>query len=126
MDDWRRHDLEREMDQMRRGTEEFSRIADALSNENRMRMVAHLIERDDHTRSFKDFIEELGLNPKLVREHTRRLHDAGFLDSPERGKYRLSPLGCVKFLAAGPAMRRILGELGEQLDVEEEIESNEE
>jgi DNA-binding transcriptional ArsR family regulator len=123
MGDWRRSDLEDEIDEMRRGLEDFSRVMDALGNANRVRMMAHLFEDEDFTLSFKDFIEELGLNPKLVREHTSRLRDAGFLDMPERGKYRLSPLGRLRFLAAGPAMRRILRELGDQLDLDEESES---
>jgi DNA-binding transcriptional ArsR family regulator len=126
MGDWRRRDLEDEIDEMRRGLQGFSRVMDALGNANRVRMVAHLFEDEDFTLSFKDFIEELGLNPKLVREHTSRLREAGFLDMPERGKYRLSPIGRIRFLAAGPAMMRILRELGDQLDINEESGSTQE
>ncbi len=113
-DDWRRGDLENEIDSMQRELENFSKVMDALANVNRVRMVAQLLADDDYTLNFKDFIDDLGLNPKLVREHAKRLCDAGFLDTPERGKYRLSPLGRVRFLAAGPAMRRILRELVDQ------------
>lgn len=126
MGDWRRRDLEDEIDEMRRGLQDFSRVMGALGNANRVRMVAHLFEDEDFTLSFKDFIEELGLNPKLVREHTSRLREAGFLDMPERGKYRLSPIGRIRFLAAGPAMMRILRELGDQLDINEESGSTQE
>ncbi len=119
--EWTRHSLELEIHEMQRELENFAKVMGVLGNANRVRMVARLMEDGDFTLGFKDFIEELGLNPKLVREHAKRLSEAGFLESPQRGKYSLSPLGRIRFLAVGPGMRRILQEISDQLETIEEL-----
>jgi DNA-binding transcriptional ArsR family regulator len=49
----------------------FSKIFTALSHETRLRMMRQLMESDDHTLSFADFMQDLNLNPKIVWENSR-------------------------------------------------------
>ena len=87
-----------------------------MLNENRIRMLRTLVEDEDSTLSFKEFMDTLEMNPKLIREHTIRLSQAGFLDSPSRGKYHLSRAGRLLFMAAGPALLRVFDTLMKELD----------
>jgi hypothetical protein len=114
--DWRKDELEDELDVFRRGIERLFRTYSALLNENRIRMLRTLIEDQDSTLRFKDFMDMLNLNPKIIREHAMRLSEAGFLESPSRGKYHLSPTGRLLFMAAGPAFLRIFNALVEEFE----------
>ncbi len=85
-----------------------------IMNENRVQMLHHLMDEDDLTLSFTDFREDLRINPKMIREHTMKLREAGFLESPKRGKYKLSKRGEVSFMMTNLALRRILKILWEE------------
>jgi Mn-dependent DtxR family transcriptional regulator len=101
---------------MHRNVEEFSSAIEVFSNRNRMRMITRLLRDKDHTMRFKDFIEKLGMNPKTIREHACKLREAGFLEFPDRGRYRLSEFGCYSALMTGLAFRRMLSVLREECE----------
>ncbi|NIM45519.1 MAG: hypothetical protein GTN80_07740 [Nitrososphaeria archaeon] len=114
--EWPREDLESECHMLEEEIEELSKIFEALTNETRMRMMTRLLGEEDFMLSFNDFLRGFNMNPKSVREHAHRLSEAGFLENPGRGKYRLSELGRRKFVAAGLALRRMLNILSEELE----------
>ena len=115
-EDWLRDDLERECDKLEEQTEYLLKILDVFTNENRLRMMKRLLEEDKFMLRFNDFITDLKMNPKIIREHAHRLSEAGFIDYPARGKYRLSNLGKKRFITAGLALRRILEILDEEFE----------
>ena len=104
------------LDNIRQQTQELFKTYSALLNENRMRMLKSLMEDEDWTVSFKEFMNRLDMNPKNVREHVLKLSEAGFLDTIGRGKYHLSDIGSRMFMAAGPAFLKISRILQEELD----------
>ena len=116
--DWPREELEEELNVFRGGMERLFRMYSALLNENRIRMLRTLVEDEDSMLSFKEFIDMLKMNPKIVREHAMRLREAGFLDSPSRGKYHLSQAGRLLFMAAGPALLKVFDVLREEFEQE--------
>jgi DNA-binding transcriptional ArsR family regulator len=107
LDDQDRSELDDEMGILRREMHHLLRTYSALTNRNRIRMLRTLMEDDDLTLSFKELMERLNMNPKIVREHAMRLAEAGFVTSPARGKYQLSSPGQALFMAVGPALLRI-------------------
>ncbi|MFQ5711917.1 MAG: winged helix-turn-helix domain-containing protein [Candidatus Geothermarchaeales archaeon] len=107
-EDWVGDDLRHECHRFVEEVEEISKVFDAFTNDKRVRMMRSLLEDDDFMLSFNDFLKDLNMNPKSVREHAERLSEAGFLEHPDRGKYRLSELGRRRFITAGLALRRIL------------------
>ena len=113
-DDWVKNELEEELENFREGLQKYTKILAAIMNENRVQMLCHLLEDEDLTLSFTDFREELRLNPKIIRENTMKLQEAGFLESPKRGKYKLSERGQVSFMMTGLALKRILKMLWEE------------
>lgn len=64
--DWPKGTLENEFKATESSFEQFSRIFDALSHETRFRMMRCLVEEQDRTMSFADFMKDLDLNPKIV------------------------------------------------------------
>ena len=114
--EWIRNDLEEEFELLHREIQNFTKILAIVMNEDRVQMLHHLIDEDDLTLSFTDFRDDLRLNPKMVREHTMKLQEVGFLDSPKRGKYRLSKRGEVSFMMTSLALRRILKMLWEEYE----------
>jgi len=113
MADWPRSRLEHELDSFEREAEKFSRLFDALSHETRLRMMKRLFEEEDQKLGFVDFMRDLGLNPKIVWESTRKLREGGLLEKASDGKYRCSNLGTAQFLMLSLALRRLLQALEE-------------
>jgi len=107
-DDWHKKELKREVAHFQREVEDCMKFYEAFTNENRVRMLQRLLEDEDYSLKFNEFKEDLGLNPKIIREHAIKLRDIGFLESPRRGEYRLSKKGLICFMMNGLAMRRML------------------
>jgi len=107
-DDWHRRELVREVDQLRRDARRNVKFYEAFSNDNRVRMLHSLLECENHTLTFKEFMTDLGLNPKTIRENAVKLQNIGFIESPSRGEYRLSKRGQLCFMMTVIAMRRML------------------
>jgi hypothetical protein len=90
--------------------EEFDRatkLFDALSHTTRLRMVKRLFEEDDLTLGFTDFIKELGLNPKIVWQNTKKLCDGGIMEKDEDGRYSCSEAGRAQFLMISLMLRQL-------------------
>jgi hypothetical protein len=113
-DDWQRRELMREVDQLRRDVRRNVQFYEAFTNANRIRMLHRLLERENHTLKFKEFMTDLGLNPKIIRENAVKLQNIGFVDSPRRGEYRLSKRGQLCFMMTVVAMRRTLQVIREE------------
>lgn len=114
--DWVKNELEEELENFREELQNYTKILAAVMNENRVQMLRHLLENEDSTLSFTDFREGLRLNPKIIREHTMKLQEAGFLESPKRGKYKFSERGQASFMMTGLALRRMLRMLWEEYE----------
>jgi predicted transcriptional regulator len=113
--DWSRGELEAELDVFREKLERMFKTYSAMLNENRIRILRGLMEEQDSTLSFREIMKDLQMNPKIIREHAAKLSEAGFLETPCRGKYQLSSIGRVLFMTAGPALLRILDTIIEEL-----------
>lgn len=113
MGDWPRDRLENELASFGRELNKFSTLFDALSHETRLKMMKRVFEDDDLTLGFVDFMRDLGLNPKIVWEATRKLQDSGLLEKSQNGKYRCSEPGVAEFLMLSLALRRLLQALEE-------------
>jgi len=111
--DWPREQLDNELEAIEEDFQGFSKIFDALAHETRFRMMKRLIEEEDRTISFADFMRDLDLNPKIVWENTRKLRAGGFLEKVDRGKYRCSDLGQREFMLISCAFRRLIEALEE-------------
>ena len=90
----------------------LSKIFDALSHETRMRMMNRLVEADDRTLSFGEFMQDLDLNPKIVWENSKKLEEGGLLEKTGRGKYVCSEFG-ETFMMMSLALRRLIESLEE-------------
>ncbi|MFQ6095232.1 MAG: ArsR/SmtB family transcription factor [Candidatus Bathyarchaeia archaeon] len=101
------------MEDLEKDFERFSKIFDALSNETRLMMMRRLMEEEDHTINFADFMRDLDLNPKLVWENTRKLREGGLLEKIARGRYRCSEFGERGFMMMNFALRRLIEVLEE-------------
>jgi DNA-binding transcriptional ArsR family regulator len=113
--DWSKEQLETEFAALENDFQRFSKIFDALSHETRFRMMKRLMEEEDRTINFADFMRDLDLNPKIVWENTRRLRDGGLLEQVDRGKYHCSNFGQRGFMLVSFVLRRLM-------DAMEEIE----
>jgi len=111
--DWPREQLENELEAIEEDFQRFSKIFDALSHETRFRMMKRLMEEEDRTMNFADFMRDLDLNPKIVWENTKKLRAGGFLEKVDRGKYRCSDLGQRGFMLMSCAFRRLIEALEE-------------
>jgi len=105
--DWPRKQLKNEFTMFEDDFRRFSKIFDALSNETRLRMMRRLVEEEDRTMSFADFMRELDLNPKIVWENSKKLREGGLLKKTGRGKYRCSEFGQIAFMMMSLALRRL-------------------
>ncbi|UCE96132.1 MAG: winged helix-turn-helix transcriptional regulator [Candidatus Bathyarchaeota archaeon] len=99
--------LENEMNFVERDFQHFSKFFDALSHRNRLRMMKLLIENENLTMGFAEFIRDLGLNPKLVWENTRKLRESGLLRKNANGRYRCSEFGEASFIMLSLVLRRL-------------------
>ena len=111
--DWPREQLEDELDAFETDFRRFSKIFDALSHETRLRMMKRLMEEEDRTISFADFMRDLNLNPKIVWENAKKLREGGLLEKVERGKYRCPEVGQRGFILISFALRHLLEALEE-------------
>ncbi len=104
---WSRDRLHRELTSFEDEFERFTKLFDALSHQTRLRMVKRLFEEEDNTLGFTDFIKELGLNPKIVWQNTKKLCDGGLLEKGENGRYGFSTTGKAEFLMVSLVLRHI-------------------
>lgn len=111
--DWSKDQLETEFKAFENELERFSNIFGALSNQTRLKMMRRLVEDEDRTMNFADFMKDLDLNPKTVWENSKKLSDGGFLTKTGRGTYRCSQFGQTTFLTLSLALRRLLESLEE-------------
>jgi DNA-binding transcriptional ArsR family regulator len=111
--DWSKDQLETEFKAFENDLERFSSIFGALSNQTRLKMMRRLVEDEDSTMNFADFMKDLNLNPKTVWENSKKLSDGGFLTKTGRGTYRCSQFGQTTFLTLSLALRRLLESLEE-------------
>jgi len=109
--DWSREKLEDEFIASEEEFGKFSRLFDALSHETRLRMMRQLLEDENHTASFADFMRNLDLNPKTVWENSRKLEETGLVRRTGRGKYRCSDFGQTAFIMMSLALHRIMESL---------------
>jgi DNA-binding transcriptional ArsR family regulator len=93
--------------------ERLSNMFSALANQTRLRMMKRLVENEDSTMNFADFMKELDLNPKTVWENSRKLSDGGFLIKTGRGTYQCSEFGQSAFLTLSLVLRRLLESMDE-------------
>lgn len=115
--DWPRQELEDEFKAAEEDFQRFSKIFDALSHETRLRMMRRVVEEEDHTMSFADFMKDLNLNPKIVWENSKKLEEGGLLEKTSRGKYSCSELGETAFMMMGLALRRLMETLEEMRSI---------
>jgi len=105
--DWTKHRLANELTSLEGEFNRFSKLFDALSHETRLKMMKRLLEDDDLTLGFGEFMRDLGLNPKTVWESTRKLQEGGLLVKSKDGRYRCSEPGVAEFLMLSLALRRL-------------------
>ncbi len=111
--DWPKEQLENELEALEDDFQEFSRIFDALSHETRLRMMKRLMEEEDRTINFADFMRDLNLNPKIVWENAKKLREGGLLEKVDRGTYRFSDFGQKRFILISLGFRRLIEALEE-------------
>ena len=112
--DWQKEELETEFEAFEDDFDKFSSMFDALSNHTRLRMMRRLVQEDDSTMNFADFMKDLDLNPKTVWENSRKLSDGGFITKTGRGTYQCSESGQTTFLTLSLALRRLLESLEDE------------
>ena len=105
--DWSREHLENEFRAVEEDFQRFSKIFDAFAHETRLRMMKRLMEEEDGTLNFSDFMRDLDLNPKLVWENAKKLKEGGLLEKIGRGRYRCSEFGESGFMMMSFALRRL-------------------
>ena len=106
--DWPKTQLKNELDSFEGGFEKLTDIFTALSSETRLSMMRQLLEKEDRTVNFTEFMRDLDLNPKLVRDNARKLSQGGMLEKTGRGRYHCSEFGESSFIVAGLALRRLI------------------
>ena len=111
--DWPKDQLETEFKAFEEDFERFSNMFVALSNQTRLKMMIRLVEEEDRTMNFADFMKDLDLNPKTVWENSRKLSDGGFITKTGRGTYHCSEFGQSAFLTLSLVLRRLLASLEE-------------
>ena len=111
--DWPRDRLENESKAFETDFQRFPKIFVALSHETRFRMMKLLMEEEDRTINFADFVRDLNLNPKIVWENAKKLREGGLLEKVERGKYRCSEFGQRGFILLSFAFKRLMEALEE-------------
>lgn len=109
--DWQREELENEFKAAEDDFQRFSKIFDALSHQTRLRMMRCLVEDENRTMSFADFMRDLNLNPKIVWENSRKLEEGGFLEKTGRGQYSCSDFGQKAFIMMSLALHRLIESL---------------
>lgn len=111
--DWPKETLEDEFKAAEGDFQKFIKIFDALSHMTRLRMMRRLVEEEDRTMSFADFMRELELNPKTVWENSKKLEESGLVEKTGRGKYSCSEFGQTAFMMISFTLRRLMESLDE-------------
>jgi DNA-binding HxlR family transcriptional regulator len=111
---WDRHSLRQEFDEVESDMARFEATFNALANHGRMRMMRTFFRDMERPMGFTELMNELGMNPKIVSESTKRLRSTGLIEKNENGKYKATRSGEAQFLMMSVAMRRML-EILEQL-----------
>ena len=111
---WDRRSLSREFEEMEGEMARFESLFNALANQGRMRMMRSFFDTTDRSMGFTELMNELGMNPKIVSDSTKRLRRSGFIEKDDEGRYRTTRNGEAQFLMMSVAMRRML-EILEQL-----------
>ena len=104
---WPQDQLHQELASFEEEFESFTKLFDALSHHTRLRMVKRLFEEDGYRLGFTDFIRELGLNPKIVWQNTKKLCDGGLHEKGEDGKYGFSETGKAEFLMVSLVLKHM-------------------
>ena len=104
---WDRRVLMQEFDEMEDEMDRFEGLFNALANEGRMRMMRTLFDLD-RSMGFTELMNELGMNPKIVSESTKRLRRTGLIEKDGDGRYRSTRSGEAQFLMMSVALRRML------------------
>ena len=110
---WPREQLQNELRAFEEDFQRFSKIFDVLSHKTRFGMMKRLMEEEDSTMNFADFMRDLDLNPKIVWENARKLREGGFLEKVSRGRYRCSDVGQRGFIMMSLALRYLMETLEE-------------
>ena len=111
--DWPKDQLETELTAFEEDFQKFSSMFDALSNQTRLKMMRRLVQEENSTMNFADFMRDLDLNPKTGWENSKKLSDGGFLTKTGRGTYSCSEFSQSAFLTLSLALRRLLESLEE-------------
>jgi hypothetical protein len=110
---WPREQLQNELRAFEADFQRFSKIFDVLSHKTRFGMMKRLMEEEDRTMNFADFMRDLDLNPKIVWENARKLREGGFLEKVSRGRYRCSDVGQRGLIMMSLALRHLMETLEE-------------
>lgn len=113
VEDWTKRGLTDELTSAEHEFERFSKLFDALSHETRLKMMKRLLEDEDLTLGFGEFMHDLRLNPKTVWENAKKLQEGGLLVKSKDGKYRFSGSGVAEFLMLSLALRRLFKAMDE-------------
>ena len=105
---WDRGELSMELEGMENHLDNMSELFRALSNTGRVRMMRALFESHERNMAFTELMNELGMNPKLVWDSTKRLRRSGLIEKDDDGRYRPTREGEAQFLMVGIAMRHML------------------
>jgi DNA-binding HxlR family transcriptional regulator len=105
---WNRRSLRQEFDKVERDMARFEATFHALANHSRMRMMRTFFRDLEQPMGFTDLMNDLGMNPKIVSDSTRRLRSTGLIEKNENGKYTPTRSGEAQFLMMSVAMRRML------------------
>ena len=111
--EWPKEQLENELGYFEAEFQILTKVFTALSNETRLMMMKRLMEEEDRTVNFTEFMRDLDLNPKVVRDNARKLSEGGLLEKIGRGRYRCSELGEPSFIMVSLALRRFMKALDE-------------
>ncbi len=105
---WDSANLRSELEELEDELGRFERLFGALANEGRMRMMRAFFDRSDLSMAFTEIMNELGMNPKIVSESTKKLRRTGLIEKDEEGRYRPTQRGEAQFLMMSVALRRML------------------
>ena len=105
---WDKRSLRLELDKVERDMARFEATFNALANHGRMRMMRVFFRDMERPMGFTELMNELGMNPKIVSDSTRRLRSTGMIEKNENGKYTPTRTGEAQFLMMSVAMRRML------------------
>jgi len=104
---WDRRSLNREFQAIENEIKRFEATFNALANRGRMRMMLTFFDME-RPLGFTELMNELGMNPKIVSDSTKRLRNTGMIEKDEEGKYKPTRTGEAQFLMMSVAMRRML------------------